>query len=1261
MFSMTTDCNILFSVLAVQLGFATPQQVMAAAAAWAADQSKGIAERLEAEGIIDATKCAMLRNMAEEAVKAHGGDVQQTIASFGGDNAVYQSFGGSFQPAEDGSLQPVSEITDTDEDTLTVTPETPGRYSTPGSVGDGNLTDTPTSEIGRGGIGRVLVAYDQHLGREVAIKELLNDDGASISQTLATPGTPVSKTSAMVARFLREARVTGQLEHPNIVPVYEVGRRKDGKLYYTMKIVRGKTLAQALKECGTLPERLKLLNHFVDLCQAVAYAHSRGVVHRDIKPENVMLGEFGETVVLDWGMAKIRGKKDIRSRELEREIRLYKDVAAGKTIDGHAIGTPAYMSPEQAEGRIEAIDERSDVWGLGAVLYEILTGQPPCTGVNAFEIIGKVIKERVKPVKETCEEAPIELAAVAEKALVRERDKRYQSAKELAEEVESYLTGGRVEAYEYSSWELLRRFYKQNKAICLFSLLFFISAIIFILNIANLYFKERQSNQIAEANKQEALFRLAKVYQDAGERALEDRELFNAKILIAASLVSHPFYPGFNDTATLKKEHFQRFSSLEYQSGLYETEVYNPLIFKGVFTDPKRAPVSIALSPDGRHLAWPSAWITILDDNSMAYNGIDNDIQIIDTQTRKVIKNLEGHSESVIRVAFSPDGKQLASIGWDGYLKLWNTEDYKEFASIKLSPLVWKIEYSQDSRHLMAFEFSNNYVFHVDTAEGILLKRVGFESDMNAFAIHPKKKQYAISSPGSIWIKDFQDRTLSKISNDAGLWSLAFSLDGKYIAAGGVGGFIYIFDVDRKKRVRTIAAHSGTIFLLRCSPDGQYLLSSGTDSNVKLWRWAKLRKTRKNPKPVVSISFGRRYFPSASFSQDGSTLAIGHMKDELHRVSLYNLSKERAFRFCLASNPIETFAVSGNGKEIVTAGDKGEAWAWNFATNSAKKIPLETDKNLIAVDSSNNGKYSIFAEHEGQVFIWDIQKQALFSTWKAHEKELDTVKISPDSQSIVTGSGNGEIKVWSFPEGVLLAEKTDLSSGVLSADYSSNSQMIAATGEKRSLFIWDWKNDKIVVLTEDTGPEDWRWFKHVRFSPDDKQLISGGYDKRIHVWSTESGKLIREIYAHDHYLNYVGYSTDGLSIISASDDSTIRFFDTATLSEFQRIRLNMPVNKAVFLADGKHFVYQDWSDIVVAPFLPALWKKSSKLLLREAQCKVGMILDEHSIQPMPPETIRDRLPCPPITTSKLNLSSCNRKTMISAARSNVCVEAPLLP
>jgi len=288
---------------------------------------------------------------------------------------------------------------------------------------------TTVLEAARGGMGRVWLVRDEQLGREVALKELLPDLGG----TPPDPATALSHPAG--GRFAREARVTAQLQHPSITPVYELGRRADGTLYYTMKFVRGRTLSQAIAEGPTFGDRRRLLSHFVDLCQAIAYAHSRGVVHRDIKPGNVMVGDFGETVVVDWGLAKVAAEEPSLPPDECRPVPW--EGTGYKTAAGHALGTPAYMPPEQAQGRLDEVDERSDIYSLGAVLYEILTGRPPYAGDSAAAVISKVIAEPPPPPRALDANVPEEYARICLKAMARNRSERHGSARALVAEVEN--------------------------------------------------------------------------------------------------------------------------------------------------------------------------------------------------------------------------------------------------------------------------------------------------------------------------------------------------------------------------------------------------------------------------------------------------------------------------------------------------------------------------------------------------------------------------------------------------------------------------------------------------------------------------------------------------------------------------------------------------------------------------------------------------------------------------------------------------------
>jgi PAS domain S-box-containing protein len=282
-----------------------------------------------------------------------------------------------------------------------------------------------------GGIGRVWRAQDRQLGREVAVKELLPDKAAS------------SKTAA---RFLREARLTGQLEHPGVVPVYELAYRPDTKQpFYTMRFVRGRTFSSAIEAYhekrlageSEPPEFLSLLAAFVAVCNTIAYAHSRGVVHRDLKGDNVMLGDFGEVVVLDWGLAKLVNQPDLEVAETPMDS-LCEAQGAGLTMQGEIVGTPAYMAPEQAQGRLDQIDERTDIYGLGAMLYEILTGRPPFVGATTLEVIDKAIRSEPTPPRELWPEVPPALEEACLKALARDPAARYARAEEVAQEVERW-------------------------------------------------------------------------------------------------------------------------------------------------------------------------------------------------------------------------------------------------------------------------------------------------------------------------------------------------------------------------------------------------------------------------------------------------------------------------------------------------------------------------------------------------------------------------------------------------------------------------------------------------------------------------------------------------------------------------------------------------------------------------------------------------------------------------------------------------------
>ncbi|MDP6353795.1 MAG: protein kinase, partial [Planctomycetota bacterium] len=353
-------------------------------------------------------------------------------------------------------------------------------------------------ELARGGMGEVIRGQDRILSRPLAMKVMRQQIADSEEHRL---------------RFLEEARITGQLEHPNIVPIHELGKDPDGNFYFTMKLVKGRSLGQVLRDMvngsdeekpdGLPPSRQPLtINHllgiFLKVCDAIAFAHSKGVIHRDLKPDNIMIGNFGEVLVMDWGLAKVvaTGSLPVGSEKINVQrsdadaarasdtapassvenpassgepqvssIRADTDIAV--TVEGAIQGTPAYMPPEQAEGDLSKIDHRSDIYSLGAILYEILTLRRPFEGKTVHDVLLRVVEGRVlTPEKRAPDrDIPAELAAVAMKAMSKSRLKRYQSVVELSQDINLYLEGRGVSAKEDSFVESFSKLIRRNKAV----------------------------------------------------------------------------------------------------------------------------------------------------------------------------------------------------------------------------------------------------------------------------------------------------------------------------------------------------------------------------------------------------------------------------------------------------------------------------------------------------------------------------------------------------------------------------------------------------------------------------------------------------------------------------------------------------------------------------------------------------------------------------------------------------------------------------
>ena len=375
-------------------------------------------------------------------------------------------------------------------------------------------------ELARGGLGRVLRARDPRTGRVVAIKQVLRPN------------------PELIIRFAREALVTANLQHPAIVPVYEVGRWHSGEPFYAMKLVRGRALDALIAEATTSAARVALVTHVIAIADALAYAHSEHVIHRDLKPANVLVGPYGETVVIDWGLARNLAGDD------EPAAPSAVDAAPGETVAGQVMGTPAYMAPEQAAG--EPLDERADVYAIGAILYHVLAGvRPYDEAATVDKILAAVAKGPPRPLAAQAPDVAPELIAIADKAMARARDARYPTALELAEDLRRFQTGQLVGAHRYSSRELVRRWLRRHRgaaatgAIALLALAAF--GVISVRRIATE--RDRARAQTVVANRERADARAAR---ELSEQRLGDSlaELGRQAALAGAPERALPFLAG---------------------------------------------------------------------------------------------------------------------------------------------------------------------------------------------------------------------------------------------------------------------------------------------------------------------------------------------------------------------------------------------------------------------------------------------------------------------------------------------------------------------------------------------------------------------------------------------------------------------------------------------------------------------------------------------------------------------------------------------
>jgi eukaryotic-like serine/threonine-protein kinase len=455
--SISTDRNLLFGLLAVQNGFISRDALHRAFNAWMQSTERPLGDVLTEQHELNADERQYLDALTDRYVLNHNGEPKRSLASINAAEvaAALGLNGETNVPASDAC---VSSATG-DDVVSSAPPESDGRRF------------SVLRPHARGGLGQVHIAFDRELHREVALKELLSH---------------VADSEEARRRFMLEADITSRLEHPGIVPMYGLGVGADGKPYYVMRLIRGETLQQAIDELFGKSEskdfdgeRRRQLHHmlrqFITVCQTVAYAHTRGIIHRDLKPANVVLGDYGETFVVDWGLAKVVGseenndsdrgpsRSDADSVNGPRSTAPKTLPAAVYTQAGQILGTPAFMSPEQADGRWDQLGPASDIYSLGAVLFSILTGRPPCAG-ESKGVLERVRSGSLSRPRQVNPAVPAALDAVCVKALAVNPGDRYAAATDLAADIDRWLADEPVTAWREPLLTRLGRWVRRHRS-----------------------------------------------------------------------------------------------------------------------------------------------------------------------------------------------------------------------------------------------------------------------------------------------------------------------------------------------------------------------------------------------------------------------------------------------------------------------------------------------------------------------------------------------------------------------------------------------------------------------------------------------------------------------------------------------------------------------------------------------------------------------------------------------------------------------------